>query len=84
VLLSRDEAYGVRALVTIAPVTTTIRDIPVEVPLGRADGLMRRCVANLDAITTIPKATLRKRIIVLSSAKMDALNHALRYALALE
>jgi mRNA interferase MazF len=70
--------------VTIAPVTTTIRDIPVELPLGRADGLRRRCVANLDAITTIPKTILRKRITVLSPAKVDALNHALRYALALE
>jgi len=31
VLLSRDEAYLVRNAVTVAEVTTTIRDIPVEV-----------------------------------------------------
>jgi mRNA interferase MazF len=30
VLLSRDEAYVVRNAVTIAQVTTTIRNIPVE------------------------------------------------------
>jgi mRNA interferase MazF len=84
VLLSRDEAYAVRALVTIAALTTRIRGIPVEVPLGRADGLPKRCVANLDVITTIPKAALRKRITTLSSVKMDAIDLALRYALALE
>jgi hypothetical protein len=48
VLLSRDEAYAVRALVTVASVTTRIRSIPAEVPLGPEDGLPRDCVANLD------------------------------------
>jgi hypothetical protein len=37
VLLSRDESYDVRSLVIIAPVTTQIRDIPVEVSLGIKD-----------------------------------------------
>jgi mRNA interferase MazF len=37
-LLSRDEAYSVRELVTAAPVTTRIRHIPSEVVLGTADG----------------------------------------------
>lgn len=38
VLLSRNEAYAVRALVIVAPVTTRIRHIPTEVPLGPEDG----------------------------------------------
>ena len=33
-LLSRNEAYAVRELVTVAPVTTRMRHIPSEVPLG--------------------------------------------------
>ena len=41
VLLSRDEAYAVRNAVTIAEVTTTIRGIPVEVPLGPEDGCQK-------------------------------------------
>ena len=53
VLLSRNEAYLVRDLVTIAPVTTRVRRIPTEVPLGPDAGLPKRCVANLDAITTM-------------------------------
>jgi len=60
-LLSRDEAYLVRDLVTVAPVTTRIRGIPVEVRLGIEDGLPNSCVVNLDTITTIPKRSLSER-----------------------
>ena len=42
ILLSRDEAYEVRRLVTVAPVTTRVRGIPVEVPLGPKDALRER------------------------------------------
>ena len=56
VLLSRDSAYAVRTSITVAPVTRTTRDIPVEVRLGREDGLPARCVVNLDDLTTIPKS----------------------------
>lgn len=35
VLLSRNAAYAIRESITVAPVTRTIHDIPVEVPLGR-------------------------------------------------
>jgi mRNA interferase MazF len=37
--LSRDEAYYIRNAVMVAEITTTIRGIPVEVPLGTKDGL---------------------------------------------
>jgi len=53
VLLSRDEAYAVRNAATVAEITTTIRNIPVEVKLGPEDGLPKKCVANLDTIITI-------------------------------
>src|SRR5262249_20021588 len=39
VLLSRDEAYLVRRLVTVAPITTRVRRIPTEVALGPDAGL---------------------------------------------
>jgi mRNA interferase MazF len=45
ILLSRHEAYAVRELVTIAPVTTRVRRVPSEVPLGAEDGLPKPCVA---------------------------------------
>ncbi len=83
VLLSRNEAYAVRELITVAPVTTRIRQIPTEVPLGSEEGLPKRCVANLDTITTIPKAALTERISTLPAAKVSDVERALRFALGL-
>lgn len=84
VLVSRDEAYGVRELVTVVPVTTRVRGIPVEVRLGREEGLSRRCVANADTITTIPKRTLVEYAGVLGAEKASELDGAIRFALGLE
>lgn len=67
----------------MAPVTRTIREIPVEVSLGREDGLPTRCVANLDDVTTIPTALLQQRLAVLSSARMADVEAAIRFALDL-
>jgi mRNA interferase MazF len=84
VLLSRNDAYAVRQLVVIAPVTTRIRGIPPEVPLGVEDGLPRSCVINTDVIQTIPKDTLRRRLATLTPEKTAALDTALRFSLGLE
>ena len=83
VLLSRNEAYAVRELVTVAPVTTRVRQIPTEVVLGIAEGLSKPCVANLDTITTIPKKILSERITVLSPEKLTAVERAVKFALGL-
>ncbi len=84
VLLSRDEAYGIRELITVAPVTTRIRHLPIEVPLGNEEGLPRSCAANLDTIATIPRKTLTERVSLLSPSKVAALDEALKYALGLK
>ena len=84
VLLSREEAYAVRNLVTVAPVTTRSRGIRSEVRLGPEQGLPKPCVANLDTIATIPKAALRDRISLLPLEKIEALNAAIRFALGLD
>jgi mRNA interferase MazF len=83
VLLSRDEAYAVRELVIVAPLTTRIRRIPTEVVLGRADGVPRRCVVNLHTIATIPKQTLTRRLTALAPEKLAAVERALRFAVGL-
>ena len=82
-LLSRDSAYAVRNAVTVAFLTTTIRNIPVEVPLGPADGLSKHCVANMDVVNTIPKAALAQRICMLSAPKLADVAKAARFALEL-
>jgi len=71
VLLRCDSAYRVRSAVTAAPVTRTIRNIPVEVLLDQRDGMSSRCVVNLDDITTIPKSLIKWRIAILSAERMQ-------------
>ncbi len=83
-LLSRNEAYAVRELVTVAPVTTRMRHIPSEVSLGPEDGLPKPCVVNLDTITTIAKRSLQERLVPLSPEKLKAVEAALHFALGLE
>ncbi len=83
VLLSRDEAYTVRTQVTVAPVTTNRRRIPVEVELDAADGLPKKCVVNLDSIVTIPKSHLEQCIALLRPEKIKQIDTALRFALGM-
>jgi len=83
ILLSRDEAYIVRSAVTVAEITTTIRNIPVEVPLDISDNLPKDCVVNLDNIITIPKNLLETQITTLSPEKIEKVNKAIKFALDL-
>jgi len=83
-LLSRNEAYAVRELVTVAPVTKRIRNIPSEVRLGPEDGLPQLCVVNLDTITTIAKRSLCDRLTTLSFEKLREVELAFHFALGLE
>ena len=83
-LLSRDEAYRVRAKVTVAPVTTRIRGMPAEVELDRHDGMPKPCAANLDSIATVRKSALVKRQTRLSLTRMREVERAIHFALGLE
>jgi mRNA interferase MazF len=84
ILLSRDEAYSIRSLVIIAPITTRIRNIPSEVMLTTADGLPKDCVINLNTITTIDKDSLQSRLTIISPEKLKKVDNAIRFSLGLE
>ncbi len=84
VLISRSEAYEVRAMVIVAPATTTVRCYAVEVKVGRREGLPRNCVVNCDWLVTVPKADLVARAGALAAAKLRQLDDALRFALGLD
>ncbi|MDP3722777.1 MAG: type II toxin-antitoxin system PemK/MazF family toxin [Candidatus Omnitrophota bacterium] len=83
VLLSRDEAYHIRASVTVALVTTTIRHIHTEVLLTPKEGLAKRCVVNLDDVLTVHTSRLEQFITRLSPEKIDAVDAALKFALGI-
>jgi mRNA interferase MazF len=82
-LLSRDDAYLVRELIIIAPVTTRIRNIPSEVLLTIDDGMPKDCVINLDSITTIPRNCLIDRIAILSNKKLMEVDAAIHFSLGM-
>jgi mRNA interferase MazF len=73
----------VRTSVTVAPLTTTIRDIPVEVRLGPLQGIPRECVANLDEVQTIHKDRLTRQLTILPPEVMAQIDQALKFALGL-
>ena len=82
-LLSRNEAYEVRNSVTVAEVTSTIRDIPIEVRIGKRENMPKECVINLDTIITIRKELLDQRIVHLDSGKISEVDDAIKFALDL-
>jgi len=83
-LLSRNEAYAIRELVTIAPLTTRIRSIASEVPLGVVDGLPKECVVNLDTLSTVARSCLIEPLASLSAGKMKQAEEAIRFSLGME
>lgn len=80
-LLSRTSAYAYMNKVVVAEVTNTVRNIPVEVPLGRDEGLRSACVANMDNIRTLPLAAITEKIGTLSVNRHRAVKRALGNAL---
>ncbi len=50
VILTRDSALAFLGEVTVAPITSTIRDIPTEVARTQVEGMPRDCAINLDHI----------------------------------
>jgi mRNA interferase MazF len=82
-ILSRNSVIGYLNEVTIAPITSTIRDIPSEVILTKADGVPKDCAINFDHIQTVSKAKLGSLIATLSPEKMLIARRAITFALEL-
>ena len=79
-VLTRDSAMEFLTDVIIAPVTSTVREIPTEVLLTQADGVPSDCAVNLDHVQTVPKARLGALIATLSEARMTDIRAALLFA----
>jgi mRNA interferase MazF len=80
-ILTRDSALGVLSTVTVAPITSTIRDVPSEVILDMNDGMKGQCAVNLHNAVTIPQERLGKRVASLSHQRMQEVCLALRFSL---
>jgi mRNA interferase MazF len=79
-VLARQAAIPVLSSVLGVPATHTIRQIPTEVVLGRADGMPEQCALSLDNLTTVPTELFRTRITRLSVGRMSEVCRALSLA----
>jgi len=61
VVLTRQRVASRLARVLVAPITTTVRGLATEVPLGSAEGVRDGSVANLDNVQLVPAACLLRR-----------------------
>jgi mRNA interferase MazF len=80
-ILTRDSVLEYLGEVTIAPITSTIRNIPTEVYLSKADGMPRDCAVNCDHLQTVSKGKIGSLITSLPPAKMVDVGRAIRFAL---
>jgi mRNA interferase MazF len=81
VVLTRDSAIEYLATVTVAPITSTIRDVPSEVMLGEEDGMKAPCAVNLHNAVTVAQDKLGRRVGQLSAARMRQICAALSFSL---
>ena len=70
--------------VTVAPITTTIRGLSTEVPVGDDNGLTDASVVSCDNITTIPADALGAQIGVLLESQERGLSRAIQAAFDLD
>ena len=80
-LLTRDAVMEYLGDVTVAPITSTIRDIPSEVRLFQEDGMLHDCAINCDHFQTVSKGRLGALVTTLSAVKMREVSHAVAFAL---
>jgi len=80
-VLTRNSALDFLGEVTVAPITTTIRDIPSEILLTKMDGMPRDCAVNFDHLQTVSKGKIGSLIATLSSNKMQQMRAGVLFAM---
>ncbi len=77
VVLTRQEVLPLLRTAMVAPVTSTIRGLPSEVPVGVDEGLKHPSAINLDHVQTVEQRLLHEFVGTLSEAKMREVCRAL-------
>ena len=83
-ILTRELVRAQMNTVTVAPITTTVRGLSTEVPVGPANGIGHESVVSCDNITTIPASALGAQVGVLLDHQESALSDAIRAAFDLD
>lgn len=83
-ILTREVVRPHLSRVTVAPITSTIRGLSTEVPVGPANGLDQASVVSCDNIVTVPVSALGRQLGFLLAEQETALSDAIRTAFDLE
>ena len=83
-ILTREVVRPHLSRVTVAPITSTIRGLSTEVPVGPANGLDHASVVICDNIVTVPVSALGRRLGFLLAEQETALTDAIRAAFDLD
>lgn len=83
-ILTRDSAIPYLTGVTVAPLKSTVRNIPSEVFLSAEDdGVLGPYAVNLDTIQTVSKQKIEGLLTTLRRERMDEVELALAFALGM-
>jgi mRNA interferase MazF len=81
-LVLRDEGLQRKRKIVVAPISTQIRHLDSEVPIGIPEGLSRDSVVQCDDLQTVERSFLEARPIGrIGPMKVTMLDDAIRYAL---
>lgn len=83
-ILTREVVRPFLTRVTVAPITTTVRGLSTEVPVGPSNGLDHRSVVSCDNIQTIPASSLGRQLGFLLDVQEPVLSEAIRSAFDLD
>lgn len=79
-VLTRQEVIDLLHTVMVAPITSTVRGAPSEVPVGTEEGLKGDSAVNLDHVQTVEQSRLKRHVGHVSPAKMQQVCQALAVA----
>ena len=79
-VLTRERFVSQLSSLLVAPVTTTVREIPTELALGPEDGMPTVCAASFDNVFTLRRERFTSFIAMLGEHRGAELCAAYRFA----
>lgn len=83
-VLTREPARAAMTKVTVAPITSSVKGLASEVPVGPENGLDHECAASLDNVVTVPTGLLGRTIGFLTAEQEARLARAVVLAYDLD
>jgi mRNA interferase MazF len=83
-ILTREQVRPYLNSITVAPITSTIRGLSTEVPVGKVNGLDHDSVVSCDNITTVRRSQINKLVGYLLPTQEEALARAIAAAFDLD